>query len=101
MRRFCLCTAWGCPRKGIQENLQEIYNVDVSPELISRVTDEVKGLVEKWRNRLLEPFYPVVFFDALRVNIRDEGHVSKKSVYTAVHRAYGAQFHEVCFVQRH
>ena len=46
----------GLSTKAIQDNLKEIYNVDVSPELISRVTDEVKGLVEEWRNRPLEPF---------------------------------------------
>jgi transposase-like protein len=74
----------GLSTKAIQENLKEIYNVDVSPELISRVTDEVKGLVDEWRNRPMEPFYPVLFFDALRVNIRDEGHVSKKAVYLAL-----------------
>ena len=74
----------GLSTKAIQENLKEIYNVDVSPELISRVTDEVKGLVDEWRNRPLEAFYPVLFFDALRVNIRDEGHVSKKAVYLAL-----------------
>src|SRR5215469_2564191 len=74
----------GLSTKAIQGNLKEIYNVDVSPELISRVTDEVKGLVEEWRSRPLEPFYPVVFLDALRVNIRDEGHVSKKAVYLAL-----------------
>jgi len=74
----------GMSTQGIQENLKEIYNVDVSPELISRVTDEVKGLVEEWRNRPLEMFYPIIFFDALRVNIRDEGHVSKKSIYLAL-----------------
>jgi transposase-like protein len=74
----------GLSTQAIQENLKEIYNVDVSPELVSRVTDEVKGLVEEWRNRPLEPFYPVIFFDALRVNIRDEGHISKKAVYLAL-----------------
>jgi len=74
----------GLSTKAIQENLKEIYNVDVSTELISRVTDEVKGLVDEWRNRPLESFYPVLFFDALRVNIRDEGHVSKKAVYLAL-----------------
>src|SRR5215469_14791491 len=74
----------GLSTKAIQENLKEIYNVEVSPELISRVTDEVKGLVDEWRNRPLEAFYPVLFFDALRVNIRDEGHVSKKAVYLAL-----------------
>jgi transposase-like protein len=74
----------GLSTQAIQENLKEIYNVDVSPELVSRVTDEVKGLVEEWRNRPLEAFYPVVFFDALRVNIRDEGHVCKKAIYLAL-----------------
>jgi transposase-like protein len=52
--------------------------------LISRATDEVKGLVEEWRSRPLEAFYPVVFLDALRVNIRDEGHISKKAIYLAL-----------------
>ena len=74
----------GLSTKAIQENLKDIYNVDVSPELISRVTDEVKGLVDEWRNRPLEPFYPVLFFDALRANIRSEGHVTKKAVYLAL-----------------
>jgi transposase-like protein len=74
----------GMSTQGIQENIKEIYNVDISPELVSRVTDEVKGLVEEWRSRPLEPFYPVVFFDALRVNIRDEGHIIKKAVYMAL-----------------
>jgi len=74
----------GLSTKAIQENIKEIYNVDVSPELISRVTDEVKGLVDEWRNRPLETFYPILFFDALRVNIRNEGHVMKKAVYLAL-----------------
>jgi transposase-like protein len=74
----------GMSTKAIQQHLKEIYNVDVSAELVSRVTDEVKDLVNEWRNRPLERFYPVLFFDALRVNIRDEGHVSKKSVYLAL-----------------
>jgi len=74
----------GLSTKAIQENIKDIYNVDISPELVSRVTDEVKGLVDEWRNRPLDPFYPVIFFDALRVSIRDEGHVIKKAVYLAL-----------------
>jgi transposase-like protein len=74
----------GLSTRAIQENLKDIYNVDVSPELISRVTDEIKGMVEEWRNRPLESFYPVLFFDALRVNIREEGQVVKKAVYLAL-----------------
>jgi transposase-like protein len=71
----------GMSTQGIQATIKDIYNVDISPELVSRVPDEVKGMVEEWRSRPLEPVYPVIFFDALRVNIRDEGHVSKKAVY--------------------
>ena len=74
----------GLSTQAIQENIKEIYNVDISQELVSRVTDEVKELVEEWRKRPLDPLYPVVFFDALRVNIRDEGHVSKKAIYLAL-----------------
>jgi len=74
----------GLSTKAIQENLKEIYNVDVSTELISRVTDEVKGLVDEWRNRPLESFYPILFLDALKVNIREEGHIVKKSIYLAL-----------------
>jgi transposase-like protein len=74
----------GMSTQGIQETLKDIYNVEVSPELISRVTDGVKELLEEWRNRPLEAFYPVIFFDALRANIRDEGHVTKKAIYLAL-----------------
>jgi transposase-like protein len=74
----------GLSTKAIQENIKEIYNVDISPELVSRVTDEVKALVDEWRNRPLDAFYPVIFLDALRVNIRDEGHIVKKAVYIAL-----------------
>jgi transposase-like protein len=76
--------ALGLSTRQIQDHLKDIYAVDVSPELISRVTDEVKELVSEWRGRALEPFYPVLFLDALRVNIRDGATVVKKSVYLAL-----------------
>jgi len=74
----------GPSTQGIRERIKDIYNVEISPELVSRMTDEVKGLVDDWRSRPLEPLYPVAFFDALRANIRDEGHVVKKAVYIAL-----------------
>lgn len=76
--------ALGLTTRQIQEHLKDIYAVEVSPELISRVTDEVKELAAEWRGRPLEPMYPVLFLDALRVNIRDGGTVVKKSVYLAL-----------------
>jgi transposase-like protein len=76
--------ALGLTTRQIQDHLKDIYVVDVSPELISRVTDEVKELAAEWRGRALEAFYPVLFLDALRVNIWDGGTVVKKSVYLAL-----------------
>jgi putative transposase len=57
---------------------------EVSPDLISRVTDAVLDEVREWQNRPLDRVYPVVFFDALRVKIRDEGLVKNKAVYVAL-----------------
>jgi putative transposase len=76
--------ARGLPTREIQKFLQEIYAVDVSPDLISEVTDAVVAEVTAWQARPLEPMYPVVFFDALRVKIRDESVVRSKAVYLAL-----------------
>jgi len=76
--------ARGMTVREIQGHLAELYAVDVSPDLISRVTDAVLDEVREWQNRPLDPVYPVVFFDALRVKIRDEGLVKNKAVYVAL-----------------
>jgi putative transposase len=68
----------------IQDHLAELYAVEVPPDLISRVTDAVLDEVREWQNRPLDAVYPVVFFDALRVKIRDEGLVKNKAVYVAL-----------------
>jgi transposase-like protein len=68
----------------IQGHLAEMYTVEVSPEFISKVTDEVMAEVTAWQARPLEPMYPVVFFDALRVKIREDGVVRNKAVYLAL-----------------
>ena len=76
--------ARGMTVREIQGHLAELYGTDVSPDLISRVTDGVLDEVRDWQNRPLDPVYPVVFFDALRVKIRDEGLVKNKAVYVAL-----------------
>lgn len=68
----------------VQAHLKEMYDVDVSPDLISTVTDAVMAEVTAWQSRPLEPMYPVVFFDALRVKIREEGIVRNKAIYLAL-----------------
>jgi putative transposase len=76
--------ARGMTVREIQGHLTELYGIDVSPDLISRVTDSVLDEVREWQNRPLDPVYPIVFFDALRVKIRDEGLVKNKAVYVAL-----------------
>jgi putative transposase len=76
--------ARGMTVREIQAFLAEMYAVEVSPELISTVTDAVVAEVTAWQSRPLEPMYPVVFFDALRVKIRDEATVRSKAVYLAL-----------------
>jgi transposase-like protein len=68
----------------IQAFLAESYGTGVSPDFISSVTDEVMAETLAWQSRPLEAMYPVVFFDALRVKIRDDGVVSNKAVYLAL-----------------
>jgi putative transposase len=68
----------------IQSHLKELYAVQVSPDLISRVTDAVMEEVREWQNRPLDALYPLVIFDALRVKIRDEGRVKNKAIYLAL-----------------
>ena len=72
--------ARGMSVREIQAFLKEMYAVDVSPDLISRVTDEVMAEVTQWQTRPLEPMYPVVFFDALRVKIREDAIVRNETV---------------------
>jgi putative transposase len=76
--------ARGMSVREIVGHLRDLYGVDVSPDLISAVTDAVLEEVAAWQARPLEPVYPLVFFDALRVKIRDEGLVRNKAVHIAL-----------------
>ena len=76
--------ARGMTVREIQGFLDEMYGVEVSPDLISTVTDGIVAEVTAWQSRPLEPMYPVVFFDALRVKMRDEATVRSKAVYLAL-----------------
>lgn len=76
--------ARGLSTRELQAFLEERYQVPVSPDLISTVTQEVLAEVETWQQRPLEPLYIAVVFDALRVKIRDEGVVQNKAVYLAL-----------------
>jgi putative transposase len=84
--------ARGMSVREIVGHLRELYGVDVSPDLISAVTDAVLDEIAAWQSRPLEPVYPLIFFDALRIKVRDEGVVRNKAVHIALGvRADGAK----------
>lgn len=74
----------GLTTRQIQDHLLELYDVEISPALITTVTDAVLDEVRAWQSRPLDPVYPVVFLDALHVKIRSEGRVRNRAVYVAL-----------------
>lgn len=74
----------GLTTREIQGHLEEIYGVEVSPSLISLVTEAVTEEVKTWQNRPLDALYPIVYMDAIRVKARGNGHVVNKAVYLAI-----------------
>jgi putative transposase len=76
--------ARGMSVRDIQAHLREIYAVDVSPDLISKVTDAVIDELRAWQSRPLEPVYLIVYIDALITKIRDKGVVQNKAIYTVM-----------------
>jgi putative transposase len=76
--------ARGMTTRDIQGHLQEMYRIEVSPGLISEVTDAVLEEVKAWQSRPLEPLYPIVYLDALFVKMRHEGRVDNRAVYVAI-----------------
>ena len=74
----------GMTTRDIQAHLNEIYGVDISPELISTVTGAVHEDVREWRTRPLDSIYPIVYLDALRVNSRQNGKNENKALYLAL-----------------
>ena len=76
--------ARGMSVREIRGHIEELYGIDVSPDLISTITDAVLETVAEWQGRPLDACYPLVFFDAIRVKIRDEGFVRNKAVYIAL-----------------
>lgn len=76
--------ARGMTTRDIQAHLEEMYSVEVSPALISEVTDAVVEEVKGWQSRPLEPLYPILYLDALFVKMRHEGRIENRAVYVAI-----------------
>lgn len=76
--------ARGMTTRDIQNHLEEMYGVEVSPALLSNVTDAVREEVRTWQSRPLDALYPIVYLDALMVKMRDNGVVQNRAVYVAL-----------------
>ena len=76
--------ARGLSTREIQQHIEEMYHVEVSPALISSVTDEVLDEVKTWQNRQLDAVYPIMYLDAIQFKVRDNGHVKSKAIYLAI-----------------
>lgn len=73
----------GMTQREIQGHLEEIYGVEISPSLISTVTDAVLDEVRAWQSRPLDPVYPILYLDALQVKVKSQGRVANKAIYLA------------------
>ena len=76
--------ARGMTTRDIQGHLEEIYGIEVSPTLISQVTEAVTEEIKLWQNRPLDEVYPIVYLDAVRIKVRHNGQVINKAVYLAI-----------------
>lgn len=76
--------ARGMTTREIVDTFKEMYDADVSPTLISKVTDAVKEQVIEWQNRPLDALYPIVYLDCIFVKVRHDGSVINKAVFLAL-----------------
>ena len=76
--------AKGMSNRDIEDHLNNLYGIDVSPSMISKITDKIIPEIREWQSRQLEDVYPIVFMDAIHYSVRKDGVVVKKAVYLAI-----------------
>ena len=76
--------AKGMTTRDIQSHIEEIYGLQISPTLVSNITDNIVSIATEWQSRPLEAIYPTVFFDAIHYKVRDSGKVVSKAAYTCL-----------------
>ena len=76
--------ATGMSLNDIKDQIKQLYDVDISSELVSKITDKIMPIVTDWQNRPLDNYYPFVFMDAIHYHVRYEGRIVKKAVYIAI-----------------
>ena len=76
--------ATGMSLNDIKEQIKQLYDVDISSELVSKITDKIMPIVTEWQNRPLESYYPFVFMDAIHYKVREEHHIVTKASYVVL-----------------
>jgi transposase-like protein len=76
--------AKGMTTRDIQEHVKEVYGAEISPAMVSMITDKIEGLVTEWQNRVLATVYAVVYFDAIHYKVRENGKIACKAAYTCL-----------------
>jgi len=76
--------AKGVSTRDIQDHLEQLYGIEVSPTLISNVTNKIMPLIHEWQNRPLQDVYAVVFLDAIHFKVRQDGHIINKAAYMVI-----------------
>ncbi len=84
--------AKGVSTREIQDQLQNLYGIDVSPTLISNVTAKIMPMVKEWQNRPLQGVYAIVFLDAIHFKVRQDGMIQNKAAYMAIGAGEGRFF---------
>lgn len=82
--RIIAMYAKGMSTRDIQDHFNDLYGSEVSPTLISNVTNKVLPLVKEWQNRPLEALYPIIFMDAIHFKVRHEGRIQSKATYVVL-----------------
>jgi Transposase and inactivated derivatives len=76
--------AKGMSNRDIEEHLRDLYGVDASPALITRITDKILPEIKEWQGRMLKSVYPILFMDAIHYPVRKDGVVAQRAVYIAI-----------------
>lgn len=83
-RKIISTYAKGMTTGDMEAHIQELYGLDISDSTISRITDKILPIAKEWQSRVLESVYAVVYMDAIHYHVRQDGRISKKSVYIAI-----------------
>lgn len=83
-QRIISMYAKGMTTRDIQEHVKDIYGAEISPAMVSMITDKVEGLILEWQSRILEPIYTVAYFDAIYYKVKENGKIVSKAAYTCL-----------------